>query len=89
MLTSYGLDPLRCQHRTIGGSPLSCCPVSRDLVRVSLELDRSARVSHLIWPGAGVVSLNLVWRVALSHPIPYRRYDDMSDIACSAKRIFR
>ena len=25
------------------------CPVSRDLVHVSLELDQSMRVSHLIW----------------------------------------
>jgi HNH endonuclease len=35
-------------------SPLSeaaraSCPVSRDLVHVSLELDQSMRVSHLIW----------------------------------------
>ena len=30
----------RCQH---------CCPVSRDLVHVSLERDQSTRVSHTIW----------------------------------------
>jgi hypothetical protein len=42
----------------------SWCPVSRDLVHVSLELDQSTRASHLIWSarrcGPLRVSLDLV-----------------------------
>lgn len=42
------------------------CPVSRDLVHVTLELDQSTRLSHLIWSTPELGSLQAV---ALSHLI--------------------